>query len=84
QVIVFVILNIPGALFSLYTFITRTNIKTIDHLAIDSFLNTIVINLAHTHCALTFYLYTLTSKEFRKQCLLTICYIQRQFIIRFQ
>ncbi|CAF4221878.1 unnamed protein product, partial [Rotaria sordida] len=74
QVIVFVILNIPGALFSLYTFITRTNIKTIAHLALASSLNTI----------LTFYLYTLTSKEFRKQCLLTICYIQRQFIIRFQ
>ncbi|CAF1038390.1 unnamed protein product [Rotaria sordida] len=84
QVIVFIILNMPGALFSLYIFITRKNIKTIDHLAIDSFLNTIVINLAYTHCALTFYLYTLTSKEFRKQCLLTICYIQRQFIIRFQ
>ncbi|CAF4043248.1 unnamed protein product [Rotaria sordida] len=84
QVIVFIILNIPGALFSLYMFITRTNIKTIDHLTIDSFLNIIATNLAYTHCALTFYLYTLTSKEFRKQCSLTFRYIQRRFIIRFQ
>ncbi|CAF3917762.1 unnamed protein product [Rotaria sp. Silwood1] len=84
QVIVFILLNLPAASYSLYSYITRMNIKTINHLAIDSFLNAIVSNLAYTHCALTFYLYTMTSKKFRKECYLIYFYIQRRLINRFQ
>ncbi|CAF3750418.1 unnamed protein product [Rotaria sp. Silwood1] len=82
--IIFILLNLPAASYSLYSYITRMNIKTINHLAIDSFLNAIVSNLAYTHCALTFYLYTMTSKKFRKECYLIYFYIQRRLINRFQ
>jgi hypothetical protein len=51
QVIAFIVFNLPNTMYSLYSFITRTNQKTSDQILIDNFFNYIASYLLYTHCA---------------------------------
>jgi hypothetical protein len=51
QVAVFILLNSPNAMYALYALITRSGKKSSDQLAIDSFMNSIALNLLYAHCA---------------------------------
>ncbi|UJR13138.1 hypothetical protein I4U23_000162 [Adineta vaga] len=73
QVIFYVFLSMIGTINPLYSVLTNSQTKTSDQNAIDAFVNNTSLLLIYTYSAITFILYTLASKTFRKQFILT-CY----------
>ncbi|CAF1204975.1 unnamed protein product [Adineta steineri] len=82
QVIFFILLNLPNTIYTLYSFITKTNQKTNDQITIDNFFNYVASSLLYTHCAISFYIYTLASVTFRKE-FWTLCLRIQQNIVTF-
>ncbi|CAF3831965.1 unnamed protein product [Rotaria sordida] len=85
QVIFYVFFSTLGTYYLLYSVITNSSKKSSDQIAIDVFLNNIALLLIYTYSSLTFVLYTLASRTFRKEFLLTCSrmfkYLQNMFLI---
>ncbi|UJR06928.1 hypothetical protein I4U23_011217 [Adineta vaga] len=80
QVLSYIIINSPKAIHGIYLFSTRNSKKSSKQLAIDNFIGRITTILLYTHCAITFYIYTLASITFRRQFFL-LCRRIRQYIL---
>ncbi|UJR32793.1 hypothetical protein I4U23_020255 [Adineta vaga] len=72
QVFLYVLCNTFYAYNATYAFITQSFVKTPEQVILDSFLSTIGLNISYFYMAITFFLYTVVSSTFRKECLLTI------------
>ncbi|CAF1393999.1 unnamed protein product [Adineta ricciae] len=82
QVSSYIIVNLPKAVHILYIFLTRNSKKSPEQLAINNFIGRMTTNLLYTHCAITFYIYTLSSITFRKEFLL-VCQRFRRYVLVF-
>ncbi|CAF0782110.1 unnamed protein product [Adineta steineri] len=72
QVCIYILCNAFYGYNATYTFITQSTIKTAEQVAFNSFLSTIGLNIRYLYMAITFFLYTLVSSTFRKECFLAI------------
>ncbi|CAF0918217.1 unnamed protein product [Adineta steineri] len=72
QVCLYILCNAFYGYNATYAFITQSTIKTAEQVAFNSFLSTIGLNINYLYMAITFFLYTLVSSTFRKECFLTI------------
>ncbi|CAF4286627.1 unnamed protein product [Adineta steineri] len=68
QIIVYILPNIPNTMYTVYASITANYNKTNDQIVTDAFMNLMTSNLLYTYCAVIFFLYTLVSVTFRKEC----------------
>ncbi|CAF0830112.1 unnamed protein product [Adineta steineri] len=68
QIIVYILSNIPNTIYSVYASITANYNKTNDQIVTDAFMSLMTSNLLYTYCAVIFFLYTLVSVTFRKEC----------------
>lgn len=69
QIFVYIITNLPSTISLVYTDVTRDTIKSIDHIALDTFLGFSVNFILYMYPVLSFCLYTLTSRTFRQEFL---------------
>ncbi|UJR07927.1 hypothetical protein I4U23_012210 [Adineta vaga] len=75
QVIFYVTLAMTSTIFPLYSYLTSTLPKSTDQLAIDAFIISSALILLYTYTASTFFIYTLASKAFQKEFLITCAII---------
>lgn len=73
QVFFYILSSTPWLIYLMFNSVTRdvTN-KSIDHLAIESFMGYLTELIVYMYPTLSFYIYTLTSRTFRRQLIKTI------------
>ena len=67
QVLVYTISNLPWTINLVYTAFTRFQIKSASHLLIESFLRSLAEFIWYMYPVLSFYMYTLVSRTFRRE-----------------
>jgi hypothetical protein len=69
QGIVYIILNLPNTIYTFYFLATINNFsKSSDRLSIEMFISWFCQMLLAVYCAITVFLYIITSSSFRRQC----------------
>ena len=67
QVFVYILSNLPWTMNLIYAAMTRSMLKTMNDLILDSFLRSLVELIVYLYPILSFYLYTLISRTFREE-----------------
>ncbi|UJR24203.1 hypothetical protein I4U23_027169 [Adineta vaga] len=65
QVLIYIIFNLPNAVYVVYMLIVTNEKKTADRSAIESFVSLFASILTYIYCTLNFYIYTLSSATYR-------------------
>ncbi|CAF3936385.1 unnamed protein product [Rotaria sp. Silwood1] len=80
QVLLYIIFNLPNAVYVVYMLVVTNETKTPDRSAIESFVSLFASILTYIYCTLNFYIYTLSSTTYRAQTkqALRKCFNMRQ------
>ncbi|CAF1379580.1 unnamed protein product [Adineta ricciae] len=73
QVICSIIISLPISLQSMYNVLTRNDYKSIEQQQLENFLNTLFVTFTFMNSAISFYIFTLTGKIFRKELKKFLC-----------
>ncbi|UJR12652.1 hypothetical protein I4U23_016826 [Adineta vaga] len=84
QSLIFTIFNIGYAIYVTYDYLTSSQIKSSDRLAIEGFIYAFTIHLCYIFASFTFATYTLASSIFRKECLAMISRLYIKLSQRFR
>ncbi|UJR06860.1 hypothetical protein I4U23_011149 [Adineta vaga] len=83
QVLIYIIFNLPNAVYVVYMLIVTNEKKTADRSAIESFVSLFASILTYIYCTLNFYIYTLSSATYRAKTkqILRQCFNRRHLRI---
>ncbi|UJR34295.1 hypothetical protein I4U23_021699 [Adineta vaga] len=80
QIFIYIIFNLPNAVYVVYMLVATNDKKTADQIAIESFVSSFVSIMTFIYCTLNFYIYTLSSRTYRRKTkqILRQCFNLRQ------
>lgn len=68
QVLLYILCNAFYGYNVTYAFATQSQVKTPEQATLESFLSTVGLNISYSYMAITFFVYTLVSSTFRREC----------------